>query len=175
MDIKSPTVNKYDLESYKENIQTIQHRLSLLNIRCLDSEWLLKEHLIRKLPAVVIHFICDKANTLYPSVAELIEYLTLYIQRYELMEKSTTTHKETVQHVPKPQKAEGKGSSVYQAPSPSGGRNSKDTKSYTIIQSSNNNSYQCILCRGDHAARQCSQYPARSKCIERLQVLNRCS
>ena len=87
LDMPSPRLVKLDLEKFIESFESLEYKLGLLKITPGPSDWLLSEHLIRKLPTNVINFICDKCNDLYPSVKQILEYLTLYVKRFDLMEK----------------------------------------------------------------------------------------
>ena len=107
LDIKSPSVTRIELENFKEDYLSYAHKLELLSIDLTNSEWIIQEHLIRKLPHVVTDFICDKADTLYPSIDEILDNVTLYIQRHNLNDKCQALKIEQPQQfqTPKPQSA----------------------------------------------------------------------
>ena len=172
LDIESPSVTRIELEDFKEDYLSYAHKLELLSIDITGSEWLIKEHLIRRLPRVVTDFICDKANTLYPSIDEILNNVTLYIQRHYLNDECQAP--EIEQQPPKTQavgtQQNAKGSfPSWKKTSP------KATKSLAVIESSaNNRHYNCIYCEGEHGPTYCRQYPDRKQRIDRLKALNRC-
>ena len=174
LDIKSPSVNKLDLENFKEDYLSYSHQLELLNITVEDSEWLIQEHLFRKLPQPVCHFICDKADTLYPSIEEILDNITLYISRHNLNDKGQVTRVDTPQQVPK---LEGK-QQQSQKKSPPNWRQVKSpkaTKTLSIVEKSSKLQYTCIFCKGDHSSKSCTDYPTKQQRMARLKTLDRCS
>ena len=172
LDLTNPKLNKFELEKFKENVQTLQHKLGLLNIKCSPADWIIKEILIRKLPMVVINFICDKANTLYPSTAELLEFLALYIKRFEIMEKQPSQEKSkdtTNSNDKAAAKPQPSGNYKFKSVFPK-----KSAKICSMVEKSSRPYPQCIFCSGEHGSRTCNDFSTRSKRIDRLKALKRC-
>ena len=168
-DIKAPSANRQELEEFKENYLAYSHKLELLGVKVSDAEWWLKVHLLRKLPKVVVSFIQDKADTIYPDISEILEYLTLYVKR-NLTDKQqdvVSPSKEYLQKPPWVHKTTEKSKS-----SPWKGK--KSSQAHSVMEKSSDRSYNCIFCQGQHSPRKCDVYTTRPKRVERLKTLQRC-
>ena len=178
LDIKSPSVTRVELENFMEEFQASIHKLQLLKIKTADSEWILQVHLLRKLPQPVSHFVCDKADTMYPSIQQIMDNTKLYIKRHNLVDKPNAQGKNQYQQKdPAPQaKTEGN-STPSQKPSPqwSAKPAKKVSKGFSIASSSVQKTFNCIYCSQEHASRTCPQYPDRKGRIARLKALSRCT
>ena len=173
LDIKSPSVTRLELENFKEDYLSFSYQLELLKIDITSCTWLIQEHLLRRLPQPVTFFICDKANTLYPTVQQILDNITLYIKRHNLSDKQNV---QKDQHQAPRTRAEGN-STPSQKPSPqwSAKPAKKVSKSFNIASSSAQKTFNCIYCSQEHASRTCPQYPDRKGRITRLKALSRCT
>ena len=171
LDIKVPGLNKLDLEDFKEDYLAFTHKLELLEINVEESEWWLREHLLRRLPQAVSVYICDKANSIYPTVSEIMENLTLYIKHH-----CSVKQKADVSFI----------HPAAKTPSNSGRHNSNSSKNFpgkfskksahahSMVGKSSHSTYLCAFCKGEHLTRICTTYSTRQQRLDRLKQLQRC-
>ena len=178
LDMKPSAYNLKELTSYLNEYQSIIRNLKQYVPNVQESNWLLQEMLLRKLPSEVEALLFSKLNKHYFSVDEVeqgikdaIQHLSKLKDKQEIRSVPPNKEKKAKQQTVQPNTVLpiNRGRRLEQSTSQASAVGSYQLENRELKEN------QCLFCQGDHYGVDCSQYTTLNEKRDRLKELGRCA